>query len=557
MKSKKRNATANSRSVGAPGAIAGVCVFLAVIVWAVFGQTLRHEFVNFDDDAYVYENAAVAGGLTFKGIAQAFTHGSAENWDPLTTISHMLDCQLFGLRAGGHHLTNVVLHAAAVVLLFLTLRKMTGALWRSAFAAAVFAIHPLRAESVAWVTERKDVLSGLFFMLTLWAYVRYVRQPPSLRRYLMVILSFALGLMSKAMLVTLPFVLLLLDYWPLNRFSQPADGGGAGEVGGSKRISIPLRLILEKIPLLALSLASCVAAFLAQGHAVQTLEKFPFALRMGNALVSYVAYVWQTFYPAGLAVFYPYPANGLPIWEVVLAALALLAISLAAFFWRRKRPYLLVGWLWYLGMLLPVIGLVQIGGAQARADRYTYLPQIGLCLAVVWAVGSLGAGWRYRRPVFGGVAAVVLAALGVSSYFQTSYWRDSESLWKHTLACTSDNAVAQYDLGMAFFQKGQADEAMTHFQEAVNISPQHARAHVNLGVVLFQKGRVDEAITHFQKALQLEIHPDHAGVHYNLGIALLQKGRVDEAIVHLQKAHEIRPDYPDAAQVIARAQARP
>src|ERR1035437_3803912 len=241
MKSKKRNATANSRSVGAPGAIAGVCVFLAVIVWAVFGQTLRHEFVNFDDDAYVYENAAVAGGLTFKGIAQAFTHGSAENWDPLTTISHMLDCQLFGLRAGGHHLTNVVLHAAAVVLLFLTLRKMTGALWRSAFAAAVFAIHPLRAESVAWVTERKDVLSGLFFMLTLCAYVRYVRQPPSLRRYLMVILSFALGLMSEAMLVTLPFVLLLLDYWPLNRFSQPADGGGAGEVGGSKRISIPLR----------------------------------------------------------------------------------------------------------------------------------------------------------------------------------------------------------------------------------------------------------------------------------------------------------------------------
>ncbi len=524
--------------------ILGICLLLAAVTLAVFGPTLRYGFVNYDDDAYVYENPAVAGGLTFKGIVQAFVHGSAENWDPLTTISHMLDCQLYGLKASGHHMTNVLLHAATVILLFWVLRQMTGTLWRSAFVAAVFAIHPLRAESVAWVTERKDVLSGLFFMLTLWAYVHYVRKPPSRGRYLTVMLCFALGLMSKAMLVTLPLILLLLDYWPLNRFSQPA-------AAGSKNLFIPLRLILEKIPLLALSLASCVAALLAQGHAVQTLEKFPVALRMGNALVSYVAYAWQTFYPAGLAVFYPYPANGLPLWEVVLALLVLLAVSLAVFLWRQKRPYLLVGWLWYLGMLLPVIGLVQIG-TQARADRYTYLPQVGLCLAVVWTAGSLGAGWRHRRPVFGGVAAIVLAALGVSSFVQISYWRDSESLWRHTLDCTSGNALAQYDLGMTLLQKGQADEAMTHFQEAVEISPQHARAHVSLGVVLLQKGRVDEAITHFQKALQLEIHPDHAGVHYNLGVALLQKGRVDEAIVHLQRALEIHPDYADACHAVTR-----
>jgi len=285
--------------------ILGICLALAAVTLAVFGQTLRYEFVNYDDDAYVYDNPAVTGGLTFRGIGAAFTHRSAENWDPLTTISHMLDCQLYGLKAGGHHLTNVLLHAATAILLFLVLRRMTGAIWRSAFVAAVFAIHPLRVESVAWVTERKDVLSGLFFMLTLWAYVRYVRQPQLLRRYLLVMLCFVLGLMSKAMLVTLPFVLLLLDYWPLKRFTVPELAGGRAEpVERLKNLSLPGRLILEKIPLLMLSLVSCVVAIIAQGHAVQPLAKFPLSLRMGNALISCVAYGWQMFSPAGLAVFY-------------------------------------------------------------------------------------------------------------------------------------------------------------------------------------------------------------------------------------------------------------
>jgi Flp pilus assembly protein TadD len=540
---RNHNSVQSSHPVGLDSrwTIPGICLALAAVTLAVFGQTVRHEFVNYDDDAYVYENSAVTGGLTVRGIKVAFAQGSAENWDPLTTISHMLDCQLYGLNAGGHHMTNVLLHAATAILLFSVLRQMTGAMWRSAFVAAVFAIHPLRVESVAWVTERKDVLSGLFFMLTLWAYVRYVRQPLSLRRYLMVMLCFALGLMSKAMLVTLPLVLLLLDYWPLKRFTGPLfAGGGAGPADGLKNISFPLRLTVEKIPLLMLSLASCVMAIIAQGHAVQTLEKFPLSLRMGNALVSYVAYGWQMFYPAGLAVFHPYPASGLPAWEVILAFLILLAISVGIFHWRRLCPYLLVGWLWYLVMLIPVIGLVQIAG-QARADRYTYLPQIGLYLALTWGAAKLGAGWRFRRPVLGGLAAVVVAALGAGSFIQTSYWHDSETLWAHTLACTTNNAIAHYNFGMTILPKARVEEALAHFQKAVKIDPNYARAHVSLGAAFFQQGRVDEAITHFQKALTMEITPDPSAVYYDLGIALLQQGRVDEAIVHFQKAVEIRP----------------
>jgi Flp pilus assembly protein TadD len=301
-----------------------------------------------------------------------------------------------------------------------------------------------------------------------------------------------------------------------------------------------VRLILEKIPLLMLSLVSCVVAIIAQGHAVQPLEIFTLSLRMDNALVSCVAYGWQMFYPAGLAVFYPYPASGLPSWEVILAFLILLAISVGVFQWRRPCPYLLVGWLWYLVMLIPVIGLVQIAG-QARADRYTYLPQIGLYLALTWAVAKLGAGWRFRQPVLGGLAAIVVAALSAGSFIQTSYWRDSETLWTHTLANTSNNAIAHYNFGMTILPKGRVDEALAHFQKAVEIDPNYARAHVSLGAALFQKGRVDEAIAHFQKALTMKITPDPSAVYYDLGIALLQQGRVDEAIAHFQRAVDIRP----------------
>jgi hypothetical protein len=439
------------------------------MTWLVFGQTLGHEFVNYDDDAYVADNPAALGGLSLKGIVWGFTHKVNDNWTPLTVISHMLDCQLYGTKAGWHHLTSVLLHTASVIVLFLVLKGMTAALWRSAFVAAVFAIHPLHVESVAWIAERRDVLSGLFFMLTLGAYVRYVQRWPKVESrgsraqavpaldprpltldYCLVLLFFALGLMCKPMLVTLPFVLLLLDYWPLKRFTQP-DG----------RL-VPWRLIAEKVPLLALSGAACVATLFAQKEAIHSL---PLSLRISNALVSYVAYLGQMIYPAGLAVYYPYPENGLPLWKIIAAFVLLLVISAGALAARRKQPWFLFGWLWYLGMLVPVIGVLQVG-SQAQADRYTYLPQIGLYIALAWAAKDLTVSWRYRRQVLGVAATIVLAALMVGASLQTSYWRNSESLWTHTLACTSGNYVAHNNFGVMLGKNGNLDEAIHQFQEA-------------------------------------------------------------------------------------------
>jgi tetratricopeptide (TPR) repeat protein len=400
---------------------------------------------------------------------------------------------------------------------------MTGVLWSSAFVAAVFAIHPLRVESVAWVAERKDVLSGLFFMLTLGAYVRYV-QKRSRADYCLVLLFFALGLMCKPMLVTLPFVLLLLDYWPLHRFGAAAN-----------RFSISRKLIVEKIPLIILSIALCLVTLAVQ----QQDKEISFSLRISNALVSYITYCGQMFYPVGLAVLYPYPTHGLPIEKTILALLLLVAVSAGAFCWRQKHPYFLMGWLWYLGMLVPVIGLVQVG-AQARADRYTYLPQIGLYILLTWMVVKLTASWRSRRWVLGGGAMVILAALITCAHAQTAYWRNSESLWTHTLACTSGNSVAHNSLGDVFLQQGRMNEATAQFQKALAIKPDDAEAHYNLGDVFLQQGRMNEATAQFQKALAIK--PDDAEAHNNLGDIFLQQGRLDEAIAQFQKALAIKPD---------------
>ncbi len=515
--------------------VPGVCIFLAAITFVVFGQTLGHEFVNYDDALYVADNPAVLGGLSLKGIVWAFTHNVNVNWTPLTVITHMLDCQFYGLNPGGHHLTNLLLHTTTAILLFLVLRRMTGFLWRSAFVAAVFAIHPLHVESVAWIAERRDVLSGLFFMLTLGAYAGYVRHRWSTGRYLMVLLMLALALMSKPMVVTLPFVLLLLDYWPLKRFPQP---------GGHL---IPWRLIVEKVPLLALSGAACVATLFAQKEAIQLV---PLSLRIGNALVSYVVYLGQMIYPAGLAVFYPYPGNGLALWKIIAAFVLLLVISVGAVAARRKQPWFLIGWLWYLGMLVPAIGLVQ-SGLRARADRYTYLPQIGLYLLLTWAAVDLCARWRHRRVVLGGGSALILAALIFCAHVQTSYWRNSESLWTHTLACTSDNVLAHNNLGNALVKMGKVDEAIVHYRKALQIRPDYAEAHINLGAALVKKDRVGEAIVHYQKALQIE--PDNEEASYNLGNVLLKKGEVDEAIAHYQQALQIKPDFAEAHNNLGKA----
>jgi protein O-mannosyl-transferase len=537
--------------------IPGVCIFLAAITFAVFGQTLRYGFVNLDDDVYVFDNPVVQKGLTWEGFRWALTYGQIGHWHPLTWLSHMLDCQWYGLRGGGHHLTNVLLHTVTVILLFLVLRRMTGFLWRSAFVAAVFAIHPLRVESVAWIAERKDVLSALFFMLTLGAYVRYVQRrskaggqesraqafpalDPLARRseakmarlwtldYGLVLLFFALGLLSKNMLVTLPFILLLLDYWPLNRLSS-----------FSPQFLLP-RLV-EKIPLLVLAIGSCVATFLVSEKL--TVVRLPFVLRLENAVVSYVIYLWQMIYPSGLACVYPNPVNYLPLWQVVGALGLLLAISGAVWAFHKTHPYLIVGWLWYVGMMIPVIGMVQIS-FYAHADRYTYLPQIGLYVLLTWAAVDLCAGWRHRRVVLGGGATIILAALICCARVQTSYWRNSESLWDHTLACTSDNAIAHNNLGNDLIEQGRVGEAITHCQKALEIKPDCVEAHLNLGNALDKMGNVDEAMVHYQKAL--EIKSDSAEAHNNLGVTLFRKGKGDEAIVHLQKALEIKPDYVEA-----------
>ena len=521
-------------SVGSGNCLAvfGVCVFLLAAVWLVFGQTLRHEFVNFDDGTYVYDNPQVVHGLNLKGMEWAFTHSVAGNWHPLTMMSHMLDCQFYGLHAGGHHLTNLLLHAATVILLFLVLWKMTGALWRSAFVAAVFAIHPLRVESVAWVSERKDVLSGVFFMLTLGAYARYVERAKAQSSkskvyYGLTLLFFGLGLMCKPMLVTVPFVLLLLDYWPLDRFEASAD-----------RLSIARKLVVEKVPFIVFSIAMCLVTLLVQ----QPAKGFSISLRISNALVSCVAYCGQMFYPVGLALLYPYPNHGLPIGNIVLASLLLVAVTAGAFWWRQKHPQILVGWLWYLGMLVPVIGLIQVG-IQARADRYTYLPQIGLYILVTWTVVELTASWRNRRRVLGVGAVAVLAALITCARTQTTYWRDSESLWTHTLACTSGNSVAHSKLGHALHDQGRLDEAVAQLEKALEINPGDAEFHYNLGNAFLQQGHVEEAIARYQKAL--EINPDYAEAHNNLGDAFRQQGRMEEAIAHYQRALEIKPDYAE------------
>jgi tetratricopeptide (TPR) repeat protein len=496
---------------------AGVCIFLALIVWLVFAPTLRYEFVNYDDENYVYQNTKITIGLSLAGIAWAFTHVHARNWHPLTTMSHMLDCQLYGLKAGGHHFTNVLLHSIAVILLFLVLRQMTGALWRSAFVAAVFAIHPLRVESVAWVAERKDVLSAVFFMLTLSAYVCYVRKP-SLDRYTAVALLFVLGLMSKPMLVTVPLVLLLVDYWPLRRFAESTSvKSRAKRLHWWDRQSISRRLIFEKIPLLALSAVSGVVTFLAQRQALARNEELPLFWRINNALVTCMTYVWQMIWPVKLAVFYPHPHNGLPHWEIILSVALLAAITASALALRKRHPYIVTGWLWYLVMLVPVIGLIQVGW-QGHADRYTYLPQIGLYLLVSWAIAEVAASLRIRRQVLAIVAVVVIAALSSRAWIQTSYWRDSETLWRHALAVTSNNDVAQDNLGIALFGRGQMKEAVAHWRKSLELHPDNANIINNLGMASAEEGRISEAIALWEKALALQ--RDNASAQSNLAWVL-------------------------------------
>lgn len=521
MNQKPENETVHR---GERRTVLGICVALGILVWIAFGQTLHYGFVNYDDDVYVYRNPHVTGGLTRSGAGWAFTHVYSSNWHPLTWLSHMLDGQVYGLNAGGHHATNISIHAATVIALFLVLWRMTGFLWRSAFVAAVFAIHPLRTESVAWIAERKDVLSGLFFVLTLAAYVWYARRAWSFVRYAVVAIAFSCSLMCKPVAVTLPFVLLLLDYWPLKRWG-PSEG----------RL-IPWRIILEKIPLLALSAALCLITIFAQEEAVSPI---PLITRIDNAALSYLIYLRQMLYPSGLVVFYPFPENGLPLWEIVGAFFLLLAISAFVVSARRRQPWLLFGWLWYLGILVPMIGILQVG-AQAHADRYTYLPQIGLYLALTWAAAESGIRWNQHRLLLSGACVAILAALVVCTRNQVSCWQNSHALWTRALAFTSGNVIAENNLGNVLLDEGNVDEAITHLENARQIKPDDPKAAFNLGNALVQKGRLNDGIENLTQALQFK--PDYAEAHINLASALLKIDKVDDAIAHYQKALQIQPD---------------
>ena len=504
-----------------------ICLTLMLTTFAVFYQVHSFRFVNFDDSDYVSGNPNVQAGITLKAIKWALAAGHSNNWHPLTWLSHMLDWQLFGSNAGGHHLTNLIFHIANTLLLFLVLRQMTGAIWSSAFVAALFALHPLHVESVAWVSERKDVLSTFFWMLTMWAYVRFVGRP-KITRYLLVVVFFALGLMAKPMLVTLPFVLLLLDYWPLKRLSPENI---------PSKWKTAHRLAWEKVPFFALSAASSVITIFVQK--VLMTNQIPLNIRIANAFISYIEYIEKMIWPRHLAVFYTHYDIKLSTPQVLAAALLLLVISVWIIRLGRKRRYLLVGWLWYLGTLVPVIGLVQVGN-QAMADRYTYIPLIGLFIVITWGINDLLAGWKYRKIIFGISAAAVLLAMAVCTWFQAGYWRNSTSLFEHAIAVTKDNYVAHKSLADVLREQGKIKQAIEHYYKALQISKNFVPTYIGIGAVLIDAERTDEAIRYLTKAIQL--YPKSGRAYGELGHAMAKKGKMNEAIALLEKACQLEPD---------------
>lgn len=534
-------------------AVAGICVLLSAGIVAVYWPVSGYGFLYCDDPDYVSGNAQVQGGLSWAGLWWALTSWEAANWHPLTWLTHMLDVQLFGMNPGWHHLTNVVLHAANSLLLFFLLRRMTGAVWRSGVVAGLFALHPLHVESVAWVAERKDVLSGFFFMLTLLAYARYCReqpvgcggqatvQPPSsagaISRhgrfwYVLSLLLFVFGLMSKPMLVTLPFVLLLLDFWPLQRLKAE---------NRSEWLETALRLFREKLPFLALSAGSVVVTFLAQQQAgsITTATALPMGLRIENALVSYALYLKLLVWPVPLAAYYPHPRD-FSVGLVLLAGFALLAITLLAFWLGRTRRYLIAGWLWYLGTLIPVIGLVQVG-MQAMADRYMYLPVIGLLILIVWSCSEVVVSRRWHPTIMFCASFVSLGSCLILAAHQVVFWRDSETLYRHALTVTSENALAHQNLGAALAEQGKLEQASGEFIEALKIWPDYPEAQSNLGFLEFLRGNTDEAIARYRTAIGAK--PKLGKTHFLLGMALAARGQRLEAIHEYKLALELEPNH--------------
>ena len=504
-----------------------IVLLLAAATLAVFYQVRSHEFVGYDDYVYIVQNEILREGPGARGLLRAFRPYEV-NWIPLTWISLQVDYALYGLEPAGYLLTNVALHASSAILLYLALLSMTGAVWRSAFVAGVFALHPLHVESVAWATERKDALSGLFFMLTLCAYARYARQPSSIGRYLLVVLCVALGLMAKPMLVTLPFVLLLLDYWPLARLREP--GASAWP-----RVPALRAACVEKLPLFGLAIAAGAVTYFVQSSSgtVSALERLPLGLRVENAIESYAIYVWKSVWPTGLAAFYPHPLTSVASGRLLASAVFLAALSFAALRSAATRPYAIVGWLWYLGTLLPVIGLIQVG-MQARADRYMYLPLIGLSIAVAWSAADLARRWRVPRPALAALAALLLLALGAGSWRQVDTWRNTHALYERALAVTRDNYLAHKGFGNALLLEDRLDEAAFHYAEAARLAPDWPKPRLGLADVAVARGRLDDALRAYERELRRD--PDDLEAAGRYGMALGMAGRYAEARPYLERA---------------------
>jgi tetratricopeptide (TPR) repeat protein len=522
-----------------------ISVLLVLSTFAVYWQVQDHEFLGYDDNMYVTDNLTVKAGLTKESVMWAFTTSSYFNWHPMTWLSHIFDYQFYGLNPKGHHLTNLFFHIANTLILFMVLLRMTGTLWQCGFVAAMFALHPINVESVAWIAARKDVLSTLFWLLTMWAYIHYANKP-SIKRFGLVFLFFALGLMSKAMLVTLPFVLFLLDYWPLGRlkFGQIKDSDGSTKNNIAIKSEI-LCLVREKIPLFLLVVGASIVTFISQKsvNAIQSMGSLSFSTRLTNAMVSYLEYLKKALWPKALAVFYPHPGNTLVVWKGMLCGIALVGITVIAIRLLRKAPYFAVGWFWYLGTLVPVIGIVQVGG-QAMADRYAYVPLIGIFIVVAWGLPELMAKWSSRGKVLAILAAMWIPTLMLMTWVQVGHWKNNITIFKHAIRVTDDNAIAHNNLGMALFDKRKLEESISHFMTAIKINPYYANPHYNLGNALLGTRRTKEAIFHYKTAIKL--NPYDVDAHYNLGNALLGTRRTKEAIFHYKTAIKLNPYDVDA-----------
>jgi len=517
-------------------------LFLIIAILCVYWQVRHFEFTMYDDGVYVYNNHYIQDGLTFSHILWAFTTTYFANWHPLTWISYMADITLYGMNPGLHHLSNVLLHIANTLLLFYLLKYSTGKPWRSGFVAALFALHPLHVESVAWISERKDLLSGFWGILTIISYVCFVKKK-TIKCYLLALVCFLASLMSKPMLVTLPFILLLADYWPLRRLRFSINP----KITDQKEIiqfESALKVILEKLPFLLLATLSGIMTLYAQqsANAVASLELFPLSVRIANALVSYVHYIGKMFWPCCLAVFYPYPVN-IPLWQVAGASLSLATISLIAFRYGSRHPYLIVGWLWYLGMLGPVIGFVQIG-SQAMADRYTYMPLIGLFIIFAWGLPKVLSRLRYIRFTFPVLTVAIISVMMLSTWKQVGYWENDTTLFKHALDVTDNNYMAHNNLGLALCNQGNLDKAHDHFTKALQIYPNYVLAHNNMGFLLAKQGKLKEAITHYLKAIQ--INPRFVKVQANIAAAYAQQNRIVDAIQFYKTTVRLDPNYSEA-----------